>query len=239
MLEGIKEKLDAGTPVEETCAVTELFGKDSRGRVRAVGHVSRMQVELSALAHAKLDELKYKDGVLTNKVEDLGGKMGVLIEGFKTLCYTVKDIQDAMPSVVGSNMCSTSRGQNCEQGHDGTSQSGSVAYTSSPSHVIPPDTHTSSPSHAISPARSAVGDIQQCSVLNMEGDIGSTSKVCTGVSALMDHGSPVPATHLKVLLDNILLPDEKTVKANTFAPTFRDVGIGGFVVHPKRSIAYD
>lgn len=51
--------------------------------------------------------------------------------------------------------------------------------------------------------------------------------------------SPVPATHLKVLIDNILMPDEPTVKANRFTETFKDVGIGGYVVHPKRSISYN
>lgn len=240
VLEDIKGKLEAGAPVEETCAVTSLFGKDSRGRVRAVGHVSRTQVDLSASARAKIAELKSKNGVLTNKVEDLGGKIGVLVEGFGTLCHVVKDIQDATSSsVAASNMCSTSHSQNSSQGHVGSPQSGSVAHISSLGLPVSPAAQTISPGHALSPAQSGPGMQQQFSLLNMEGDIIATGKVCTGAQGLMAHGSAVPATHLKVLIDDILLPDERTIKANQFMETFKDVGIGGFVVHPKRSIAYN
>ncbi|XP_026455281.1 uncharacterized protein LOC113356382 isoform X2 [Papaver somniferum] len=240
VLEDIKGKLEADTPVEETCEVTSLFGKDSRGRVRVVGPVSRTQVDLYASARAKIAELKSKDGVLSNKVEDLCGKIRVLIEGFGTLCHVVKDIQDAMSSSdAASNMCSTSHGQNSSQGHVGSNQSGSVAHISSPGLPVSPAAQTSSPDHAISPSQSGAGMQQQCSLLNMEGDIITTCKVCTGVQGLMAHGFAVPATHLKVLIDDILLPDERTIKANQFVETFRDVGNGRFMVHPKRSITYN
>lgn len=46
------------------------------------------------------------------------------------------------------------------------------------------------------------------------------------------HGVPVFANHVKVLVHEILLPDEKTTKANRLARTFREVGVGGFMVHP-------
>ncbi|RZC86838.1 hypothetical protein C5167_030192 [Papaver somniferum] len=234
MLEDIKGKQEAGTPVEETCAVTSLFGKDSRGRVRVVGPVSRTQVDLFASARGKVAELKYQYGVLNSKVEDLGVKVKVLIEGVGSLCHGVKDIQDAMSSsVFVSNMCSTS------QGHVGSPQSGSVARISSPGHAASPGhalsraAQTSSPGHALSPALSAAG-MQQCSLLNMDDDIIAIGKFFTCTQGLMAHDSVVHAIHLKVLIDDILLPDERTVKANKFAETFRDVGIGVFVVHPKR-----
>ncbi|XP_026459462.1 uncharacterized protein LOC113360134 [Papaver somniferum] len=51
--EEIKEKLDAGLPVEELCALAAAFGKDTRGRARSLGLVSRTQVQLSAPARHK------------------------------------------------------------------------------------------------------------------------------------------------------------------------------------------
>jgi len=53
------------------------------------------------------------------------------------------------------------------------------------------------------------------------------------------HGKSVPSTHEKLVWDNILLPNERTSKINhQFAETFADVGVGGYVCHPKCIIQY-
>ncbi|XP_026445224.1 uncharacterized protein LOC113345758 isoform X2 [Papaver somniferum] len=57
-----KEKQDSGSSVDEADPLTVAFGKDTRGRVRAVGAVSRTQYDYSAPACAKVAEMKYKDG---------------------------------------------------------------------------------------------------------------------------------------------------------------------------------
>ncbi|XP_026410821.1 uncharacterized protein LOC113306052 [Papaver somniferum] len=88
----IKEKQDSGSSVDEADALTVYFGKDTRGRVRVVGAVSRTQYDYSASARAKVTEMKSKDGELKHQVKDLGTKMGFLLEGFGTLCNVVNNI---------------------------------------------------------------------------------------------------------------------------------------------------
>ena len=63
--------------------------------------------------------------------------------------------------------------------------------------------------------------------------------VCRDSTSSKIHGKSVPSTHEKLVLDNILLPDERTGKLNhQFAETFVDVGVGGYVCHPKILIRY-
>lgn len=134
--------------------------------------------------------MKSKDGGIKHQVEDLSGKIRVLLQSFGALCHVVQYIQSAMPpSFVGSNIMDSS-----------SSRAASVANTNSLGQ--PP-----SPAHPISPARSAAG--------------------------------PIPPHLGKVLLDDIVMPFEKTIKANRLVETFRDVGVGGYVVHPRMCIKFD
>ncbi|XP_026384242.1 uncharacterized protein LOC113279789 [Papaver somniferum] len=105
----IKEKQDAGLSVEEPCAMTKAFGPDSRGRVRSLGPISHTQINLYAPARHKLNELNAKEGGLGGMVEEIGGKVGVLFDGFVKLCHVVDEIKSAIPVSVGSNVPSTSR----------------------------------------------------------------------------------------------------------------------------------
>ena len=66
-----------------------------------------------------------------------------------------------------------------------------------------------------------------------------TGTICRDSTLSNIHGKSVPSTHEKLILDNILLPDERTNKINhQFAETFADVGVGGYVCHPKCLIRY-
>lgn len=80
----IKEKKDAGTPVDEVDTMIKAFGKDTRGWVRSVCAVSRTPYDYSSPARAKVAEMN-KDGELKHQVKDLGYKMEVLLEGFGIL----------------------------------------------------------------------------------------------------------------------------------------------------------
>ncbi|KAI3974563.1 hypothetical protein MKX01_020335, partial [Papaver californicum] len=64
----IKEKQDAGTPVDEVDPLNLAFGKDTRGRVRSVGAFSRKQYDYSAPARAKVVEINSKDEELKHQV---------------------------------------------------------------------------------------------------------------------------------------------------------------------------
>ena len=66
-----------------------------------------------------------------------------------------------------------------------------------------------------------------------------TGTVCRDSTASICHGKPVPPTYEKVLLNEILLPDELTAKMNPhMADTFGEVGVGGYVCHQKGLIRY-
>lgn len=78
-----------------------------------------------------------------------------------------------------------------------------------------------------------------CSLLNIEGNVIATGKLCTGDLGKMNHGSPVPSNLVKVLIDRILILNELTIKSNQFVTSFQDVGIGGFVVHPMMCVKFD
>lgn len=222
--------------MEETCPVAEVFGKDSRGRTRCVGPVSRLEVELSAPARAKCDELRSKDVVLTQKVEDLGDKMEVLIGGFGSLCKIVKDLQSS--SAVASNslgFCSPA----LETGEDIAASRQPVTPSHSGSPALNAGQNNAPSPQSCSAARSRVGAKPRCALLNIETEVIATGEVCTGPSSRLFHSVAVPDHLEKVLLDEILLPDEITVRANTFAGSFREVGVGGFVLHPKILTRYD
>ena len=67
----------------------------------------------------------------------------------------------------------------------------------------------------------------------------ATGTVCRDSTASKCHGKSVPSSHEKLVVDSILLPDEKTNKINhQFAETFADIGPGGYVCHPKGLIRY-
>lgn len=132
--EDIKGKKAVGVPVLDLDVMTKDFQKECRGRVRAVGPVTRTQYDYYAPARAKVQELKSKDGAVKHQLDDLGNKVGILIEGLGSLCHIVKDIQSAMPgSVVASN------NSGCLQGHASSPvQNNSVTHTPSPAQTPSP-----------------------------------------------------------------------------------------------------
>ena len=80
---------------------------------------------------------------------------------------------------------------------------------------------------------------RKCEILNFDLEVVATAVVCTDSTSSVIHGKPVPATHDKLVLDSILLPEERTSKPNhCLAVTFAEVGIGGYVCHPKNLIRY-
>ncbi|XP_026380696.1 uncharacterized protein LOC113275419 isoform X2 [Papaver somniferum] len=173
----IKEKQDSGSSVDESDPLTLAFGKDTRGRVRSVGAVSRTQYDYSAPARAKVAEMKSRDGELKHQVNGVGNKMGVLIESFGVLCQTVKDIQSGQASYISSNHMESSQGHACSPAH-----TPSAGNTSSPAHI-------SVTAETISPARSAVGSDTKCSLVNINGETIAVGRLCTGESAKTAHGS--------------------------------------------------
>ena len=79
----------------------------------------------------------------------------------------------------------------------------------------------------------------KCEVLNLDLEVVAIGFVCRDSTASIIHGKPVPPTHEKLVVDSILLPDETTSKQNhPLAMTFEEVGIGGYVCHPKSLIRY-
>lgn len=80
---------------------------------------------------------------------------------------------------------------------------------------------------------------QKCEILNLGLDVIATATVCRDPTSFIIHEKSVPSTHEKLVVDNILLPDEKTSKQNhPLATTFTEVRIGGYVCHPKSVIRY-
>lgn len=229
----------------------KAFGKDTRGRVRAVGPISRTQYDLSAPARAKVAELKASDGEIKHQVKDLGGKMEILIEGFGSLCHIIKEMKAGNGSYIGSNGLGASPNSPSCSGTPAQSHHGSPAHTDSPAYSASAArgkaiAHTGFDS--LSPALSLVdggivgagsSSTPKISLLNMDEEVIAKGTVCVGSLALVAHGSPVSPNHVKVLLDEILLPEEFCSKANRPARTFQDIGVGGFVVHPRSSSRYD
>lgn len=148
--------------------MTLAFGKDARGRVRAVGPISKTQYVLSAPARAKVAELQASDGELKQKVNDLGGKMEVLIEGFGSLCQIIKELKAGQTSMIGSNSMGNSQDLVASPTLSGT-------HDQSPTPIAPV-------AEAVSPAHSAIRSAAvQCSLLNMDGDIIAKGEQCTGI----------------------------------------------------------
>lgn len=77
------------------------------------------------------------------------------------------------------------------------------------------------------------------SLLNIDEEVLAVGRLCTGAQGRMCHGTIVPANLGKVLLDKILNPEEKISKASNFVETFRDVVVGGYMLHPKTCIRND
>jgi len=80
---------------------------------------------------------------------------------------------------------------------------------------------------------------QKCKILNIDLEVITIATICRDSTSSIIHGKLVLLTHKKLVMDNILLPEEKTSKPNhPLAMTFGEVGIGGYVCHPKSNIRY-
>lgn len=135
----------------------KAFGKDSKGRVCAVGPISRTQYDYPAPARDKVAELKYKDRELKHEMRYLGGKIEVLLTSFGYLCHIVKELQSGQASFIASNsnQISSSTGPAFSPAHIA-----STTHNSSPAQANPPDGR-------ISLDRSAIGsDMPRCSLVN-------------------------------------------------------------------------
>ena len=79
----------------------------------------------------------------------------------------------------------------------------------------------------------------KCEILNFNLEVIATGTVCRGSLGSIIHGKAVPPSFEKLVVDSILLPDESTTKQNhALATTFGEVGVGGFVCHPKNLLRY-
>lgn len=78
---------------------------------------------------------------------------------------------------------------------------------------------------------------QKCEILNIDLEFIATAFVCRDSTTSIIPGKPVPPTHEKLIVDNILPLEEKASKQNHhLVMTFGEVGIGGYVCHTKSNI---
>lgn len=196
--------------------ISKVFGKDKKGRTRSIGtKISRTQIKASAIARKQLKKAKGDTGELKSKMEHMENKLENMDGTLMTLVSLVKELTQGnhIPDVTfnegGSSTRHESVGRN--QINDVAAQLNSVGTTNQ----------------------------QKCEILNLDLDVIATATVCKDSTSFIIHGKSVPSTHEKLVVDNILLPDEKTSKQNhPLATTFAEVGIGGYVCHPKSAIRY-
>lgn len=74
-----------------------------------------------------------------------------------------------------------------------------------------------------------------CSLLNIEDEVLAVGRLCTGAMGRMCHDTIVPANLGKVLVDKILMPDAKVIKANKFVETLEMLLLEGTCFIQRRT----
>ena len=196
-------------PLDEDI-LSQVFGKDKRGRTRSVGtKISRTQVKASNIARKQIKTAQNMEDRMTN----VEGTLKTILELMKG--NYEKQIPDNASNEGGSNAC-----------HDAIQRQ--------------PDNDIGNP-HVTNDAiqRQPDNDSRTCEILNFNLEVIATGKVCRGSLGSIIHGKAVPPTYEKLVVDSILLPEESTTKQNhPLATTFEEVGVGGFVCHPKNLLRY-
>ena len=201
-------------PLDENI-LSQTFGKDKRGRTRSVRTIiPKTQVKAYTIPRKHLRRSKQDSNRLETSMEKVEGSLENVMGTLNTLVDILKGYVKQMPDIASN------------EGGSGGTHHESVG-------------RTSNNDDAANPLISHVQENQKCEVLNFDLEVIATGFVCRDSTASIIHGKPVPPTHEKLIVNNILLPDEPTTKQNhPLAMIFDDVGIGGYVCHPKSSIRY-
>ena len=187
-----------------------MFGKDNRGRTRSIGaKISRTQVKASNIARKQLKKAQGGSEYLNARIDNMEGTLKSIVDLLKgRYAGQENHIQDIASNEEGSGTPHGSVGRMPNNEFANLSNSSGLAN-------------------------------QKCEILNIDLVVIVTATVCKDSTLSIIHGKPVPPTYEKLVMDNILLPKEKTRKPNhPLAMTFGDVGIGGYVCHPKSNIRY-
>lgn len=107
--------------------------------------------------------------------------------------------------------------------------------------------HPSTPAaNSISRKKRLVGQVAseaqsaapKCKLLNQDLKVIATGKLLTTAEASQFFSEKIDRRFAPVLLDRIFLPEYPTSKVNKFRPHFKDIRVGGCVLHPFMCIEY-
>lgn len=189
--------------------ISQVFGKDKKGRTRSIGaKISRTQVKASNIARKQLKKSQGPD-YLNSRMDNMEGKLNSILD----LMTRREGSQQNHISDIAAN-----------EGGSGTPHD---SIGRMPTNNLPNSLNSSSLSN------------QRCEIMSIDLEIIGTATVCRDSTASIIHGKTVPPGYEKLVVDNIRLPQERTSKPNhPLALTFGEVGIGGYVCHPKNMIQY-
>ncbi|KAM7515607.1 hypothetical protein LguiA_005190 [Lonicera macranthoides] len=198
---GEKETLDSGP-------INEVFGKDSRGRVRCVGsHVSRKAMLNSSFAREMLAEVKSKRDCCEEKVDKLAEEVDGLKGRFKQFIDEFRDgkfVSTATPNVRKSTYTDE-------------------AHTNENPLTAPPPTSLATPSQ--------VGDEGiNCKILSYKREIVGYGRKSNFGAVTNVHDHILELREVKVVVDKILIPNHSLWGGQQgCATTLEDIGRGGIM----------
>ncbi|KAM7509828.1 hypothetical protein LguiB_008703 [Lonicera macranthoides] len=192
---GEKETLDSGP-------IYEVFGKDSRGRVRCVGsNIFRKAMLTSAFAHEMLAKVSMKDNGCEEKVDKIMEEVERMKSAFTQF---IEDFKSGKFVSVRHNF-----------------------ETSRTTETLACENPLSVPLTRLT-TQSQVGDDEiNCNILSYKGEIvGSGRKLKIGVVTEV-HGHKLKLREVKVVLDKILMPNHSLWGGQQgCATTLEDVDVG-------------